>query len=220
MPTILSIETSVPQASIALSIDGQDMLCRHFESHRQQNQLLFPPLVELLDSLPDGCQCDYILVGTGPGSYSGSRIAIAAAQGIAIAHGCPVIGLSSLLATPITADGEAATAVGDARRGSFFTIDIPANSMPGEPKLMDQESFYQTLSKLNTPLFTFEESLDLPDGVAAPTTLPTADLLITAWNRLPSEERERLIKTPPSPAYLRAPFITKAKPGHPLLRRK
>lgn len=220
MPNILAIETSVAQASIALAIEGKECECRYFESHRQQNQLLFPPLVELLDTLPQGETLDYIIVGTGPGSYSGSRIAIAAAQGIAIAHSCPVIGLSSLLATELTADGQAAVAIGDARRGSYFTIEIPAGEMPGEPELMGKEEFDQVLTGTSLPMFTFEEELNTADSVDAPVVLPSADLLITAWKRLSPEQQTKLIHTPPAPAYLRAPFITKAKPGHPLLRRK
>jgi tRNA threonylcarbamoyladenosine biosynthesis protein TsaB len=61
-----------------------------------------------------------VAVGAGPGSYTGLRIALATARGIARAHGAGVLGVSSLraLAEPLT--GRAAVAVLDARRGEAF----------------------------------------------------------------------------------------------------
>jgi len=121
MSTILAIETSVPQASIALLSGGQ-IEQKNFESHRQQNQLLFEPLQELIESLGEQ-SIDTILVGTGPGSYSGSRIAIAAAQGLATVYGAKVIGICSFYCVP-SVDRENTIAIGDARRGSYFHYDL------------------------------------------------------------------------------------------------
>lgn len=90
-----------------------------FESHRQQNKLLFPALEKLLKG-EENNSIDLIIVGTGPGSYNGSRIAIAAAQGLAIAYQCPVVAICSFLGTRLAAENELSYAIGDARRGSFF----------------------------------------------------------------------------------------------------
>jgi len=216
----LAIETSVPLASISLLTSDGNVITRKFQSHRAQNQLLFPPLVELLDLLPPDHRLDLIIVGTGPGSYSGSRIAIAAAQGIGITHKCPVVGLSSLLATPFTAHNQPATAVGDARRGSYFTIEIPTKSLPKEPNLTDLETFHKILPTLQTPIITFEQDLPNPTAAEIHLTNPSSELLIQAHQNLPQAQKQHLLITPPAPAYLRAPFISKAKPGHPLLRKK
>jgi len=217
---ILAIETSIPEASLALTTNGSSTLAvKEFESHRQQNKLLLPALRELL--YDTASSPDLIIVGTGPGSYSGSRIAIAAAQGLGIAYGCPVIGLCSFLATSTLQQHPSAYAIGNARRGSYFIASVHADSAAFQPELMDEASFVSKLSTLhNAPLMSFETELPLPAGTTFTHDTPTASRLISAWRSLPQAQQSLLQSLPPQPAYLRAPFISKAKPGHPLLRNK
>ena len=220
MSILLAIETSVPEASIALSIDGEIVATQEFESHRQQNKLLFPALDTVLQYLRSHqLTPDQIIVGTGPGSYSGSRISIAAAHGLAIAYSCPVAGLGSLLATPSLQTQARAFAIGDARRDSYFIAEIHQDSSEFTPELMDHQAFIAKLSDIDPsiPRISFEHELPVENFLRE---TPHATRLISAWNNLPQTEREKLNTTPPQPLYLRAPFITKAKPGHPLLRRK
>jgi tRNA threonylcarbamoyladenosine biosynthesis protein TsaB len=61
-----------------------------------------------------------VAVGAGPGSFTGLRIALASARGIARAHGASVVGVSSLRALAEPLSGRAAVAVLDARRGEAF----------------------------------------------------------------------------------------------------
>ena len=53
-------------------------------------------LVPMLDELLEGRRADRILVGVGPGSFTGIRVAIAAAQGLAIGWGAELAGMSSM----------------------------------------------------------------------------------------------------------------------------
>lgn len=220
MPNILAIETSVPAASIALKLGDQPPITKKFESHRQQNQLLFSPLQQLLESIPNGESLDLIIVGTGPGSYSGSRISIAAAQGIAVAHNCDVVGQSSFLAVEQGLLQQDCIAVGDARRGAFFIAEIPTMALPMEPVLMETEEFHQKLTETSCPIYSLEPNMVLPDGSPILLEHPTASNHISAWLDLSAHARRKMLNIPPAPTYLRAPFITKAKPGHPLLRGK
>ena len=70
-------------------------------------------LVPMLDELLDGRKADRIVVGVGPGSFSGIRVAIAAAHGLAIGWDAELSGMSSLglLAASANDDDEVATAV-------------------------------------------------------------------------------------------------------------
>ncbi len=220
MPNILAIETSYPAASISLKLGEQPTHSECFESHRQQNQLLFAPLKKLLELIPEGEKLDLILIGTGPGSYSGSRISIAAAQGIAVAHDCPVVGQSSFLATRTWLAGNPSIAVGDARRGSYFTAEIASHSLPQEPQLMERDIFDQKINHASDAVFSLDPTLQLTGDQPLLQELATAEQHIEAWLTLSEEDRNTQLNTQPSPIYLRGPFITKAKPGHPLLRGK
>jgi len=165
---IIAIETSIPQASIALQVDGETIDTQNFESHRKQNKLLFPAIEAILDNLrhqnltPD--QINQIIVGTGPGSYSGVRISIAAAQGLATAYGCPVAGLGSFLATPALTSSPQAILIGDARRDSLFIAEINHSSTHFDAELMEKNEFDTKLSELQhkqtlSPVISFEPEL-------------------------------------------------------------
>jgi tRNA threonylcarbamoyl adenosine modification protein YeaZ len=113
----LVIETSTPHASISLVDAEGHVETRSFCSDRNHNAMLFEPLRELLDGSPRP-ETALVLVGSGPGSYSGTRVGIAAAQGVAIATGCPAVAVPSILAVPSVANGARCLAIGDARRGT------------------------------------------------------------------------------------------------------
>src|SRR5690606_11782041 len=100
---------------------------------RSHNSGLFGPLRRALAELGDGERLAAVVIGTGPGSYSGTRVGIAAGQGVALVHGCPAVGLPSLLAVP--AASTPSLAIGDARRGSGWWAEIDPSRATVEPLL-------------------------------------------------------------------------------------
>jgi len=228
--TILAIETSTPQGSIALWSDGSWLLKNDFTSDRNHNSMLFDPLAEALDCL-EGRPLSAVIVGSGPGSYSGIRIGIAAAQGVAIARDCPLAGLGSLAATPVaraaanSPQAQVAMAIGDARRGMYFVAPIMATGEAMEAELMDADSFRARLEgEPDSRLFTLDEpdKLGLDERLEARVahSCPEAGLLMNIWLGLDPSRRDELFSQPLAPSYLRAPFTSKAKSGHPLLRKE
>ena len=229
MQTILAIETSVPEASIALWSHGKWIYEAEFVSDRNHNSMIFEPLAEALTSLGEqALSC--VIVGSGPGSYSGTRIGIAAAQGIAVANACPVAALGPIAATTVARSEAAmmaragAAAIGDARRGLYYISPITASGEAAVPELMDAVALRQRLTaEPDQVLFTLDDPVKLEleaehlQRVTA--TRPCARLLIDVWLQLDDTRREQLFATPLSPSYLRAPFTSKAKQGHPLLRK-
>jgi len=224
--TVLAIETSVPTASVALWMDGAIVYQNDFTSDRNHNSMIFEPLAEALAML-NGRKLSHVLVGTGPGSYSGTRTGIASGQGVAITHGCPAVGIGSLAATLPALTSAAAMAVGDARRGLYFISEITAEGEASDAELMEAEEFQARLNQqcenAEMKLFT----LDDPDGpwlaeIKQPTmvekTSPHACGIIDVWLSLTPQRQAELIDQPLSPSYLRPPFTSKAKSGHPLLR--
>ena len=68
-------------------------------------------LMPLLDRMLDGCRADAILVGCGPGSFTGLRVGIAAAHGLAIGWNVPLFGLSTLALIAVGRASEGPVAV-------------------------------------------------------------------------------------------------------------
>lgn len=224
MDTILAIETSVPRATISLWHGREIIFAEEFTTDRNHNSMIFNPLEQAL-SILKGDKLSMVLAGTGPGSYSGTRVGIAAAQGIAIAHHCPAVGIGSLAATPEARDTTPSMAIGDARRGLYFISQITASGEAMDAELMDGDTLRHRLTEAeDVRLFTLDDpaQLNLSDELSRRVvrTLPEAKWLVDIWRKLDQTRRDKLILKPLAPAYLRPPFTSKAKGEHPLLREK
>jgi tRNA threonylcarbamoyl adenosine modification protein YeaZ len=104
---ILVIETATPACSVAL-LDGDRLIDeRHELVGRGHAERLLPMVEELLD----GRTPSAILVDCGPGSFTGLRVGLAAAHGLAIGWKCPLSGYSSMALIASAAAGESETAV-------------------------------------------------------------------------------------------------------------
>jgi N6-L-threonylcarbamoyladenine synthase len=77
---------------------------------------------------------ELVVYGRGPGTFTGLRIGLSTAKGLALARGVPLIGLSSLesLALSAGADGLVAPVI-DARRGEIFTALYEITRDAGRP---------------------------------------------------------------------------------------
>ena len=107
---ILALDTSTAACTAALFDGNGSCVARADELiGRGHAERLVPMLEELLA----GRRADTILVGTGPGSFTGIRVGIAAAQGLAIGWNAELAGMSSLalLAAGAKGEGDVAAAV-------------------------------------------------------------------------------------------------------------
>lgn len=106
MPRTLVIDTATAACSVAL-IDGDHLIAA---AHDVVGRGHAERLVPMIAGLPDGGRADDILVDVGPGSFTGIRVGIAAARGLALGWGVPVRGFSSLslIAAAAIANGAAA----------------------------------------------------------------------------------------------------------------
>lgn len=211
MSLILAIETSHARGSVAVvQEDGAVLYEKSFMSERSHNSQLFAPLGEALQISGDSLQA--IVVGTGPGSYTGARIGIAAAQGIALSRHAPVFGLPSVLAPEVSELPDTFTVCGDARRGMFFIARIHSDTLLGEITLHDAADLAQRRAEdFETTWFTFDNKVpaELPD---VSLSVPGATRLARIAFRL-SPEHLLTLSTAPTlePLYLLAPFITMPK---------
>jgi tRNA threonylcarbamoyladenosine biosynthesis protein TsaB len=195
MPSILAIETSTRTGSVALACDGVVLRGETFVAERSHNSQIFAPLGELLGD----ARIDAVIVGTGPGSYTGVRIGIATAIGISMARNVPLFGVASVCG--VEADFDYAV-VGDARRGVFFWCEVKNGEIQGNPELM---SLDELKLRPYEHIFTFDE---MPPMEGALSVTPSAAVLAKLYSRRDLSETPQVAV---EPIYLAAPFITKPK---------
>jgi tRNA threonylcarbamoyladenosine biosynthesis protein TsaB len=145
-----------------------------------------------------------IVVGLGPGSYAGTRIAISAAIGIQLSCDARLIGYPSICA--IQCDGQEYCAIGDARRKSFFFTRILENEVIEGPTLFSEVELNAKLESLEPATAVFSSEL-LPQFQRPVVSFPSALILA----RLAKESRRRFCLPPLEPIYLREPHITMPK---------
>jgi tRNA threonylcarbamoyladenosine biosynthesis protein TsaB len=107
---ILALDTSTAACTAALFDGSGECVARRDEQiGRGHAERLVPMIAEMLD----GRQADEILVGVGPGSFTGIRVGIAAAHGLAIGWNAHLRGMSSLalLAAGASAESDIAAAI-------------------------------------------------------------------------------------------------------------
>jgi tRNA threonylcarbamoyl adenosine modification protein YeaZ len=194
---ILAFDTSSAACTAAL-FDGSGRCIAAMDEviGRGHAERLVPMIAELMD----GHSADRIIVGVGPGSFTGIRVAIAAAHGLAIGWGAELQGMSSL----------ALLAAGAATEG-----DVAAAVLGGHGELFVQQ-FDAASVQPNSDLTNLS-----PAAAAAVTTAPLvvgsgARQLVEArgWGEAreawPSAARaldlpDALRKLPAKPVYARAP---------------
>ena len=198
---ILALELSSARGSLAWRENDVD-LTREWANNRKNSGEFFQNLAEVRREF--GAP-DRIVVGLGPGSYAGTRIAISAAIGLHRALKAELVGLCSLSA--IQCDASEYAVVGDARRQTFFLAEVRDNVLSAPPSLHSEAELRTALDSMRPrkPIFGVEE---LPQFADVKVAYPSAQILA----RLAAEANRTFVGPPLEPMYLREPHITKAKP--------
>jgi tRNA threonylcarbamoyladenosine biosynthesis protein TsaB len=138
---LLAIETSTEACSVAL-VHGQDIIARSELAPRRHAELVLPMADQLLaEAGLSRMALDAIAVTRGPGAFTGVRLGISLAQGMALALDLPVLTISSLAALALEAEGDEALpilAVIDARMGEIYAASYRRDEQGGLVAL-DQE---------------------------------------------------------------------------------
>ena len=196
---ILALELSSSVGSIAWLDDAMAPSTTTFANDRKHSGLFFDNLERCLARFGNP---GLIVVGLGPGSYAGTRIAIATAIGLQTASRARLIGLPSICA--IESDAAIYAVVGDARRQSFFFAQVQNRACLADAVLCSESELSQKLAAFEGEVFTTEP---LPAFPRAIVSRPTARILAELARIAPEETATR----PLEPIYLREPHITQSK---------
>lgn len=228
MAVILNIETSTTVCSAAITAEG--MVLRHFEDFDGRNHaaLLSGYIKGCLDFLNEKeLKLDAVAVSLGPGSYTGLRIGLSEAKGLAYALDIPLIGISTLqlLATRVmfsTLDIDPETIfvpMIDARRMEVYTAAYDFALTPllePQPLILDTDS-YAGLIATGRPVLLFGNgSSKAADVIKAPNVTFVEDVDPLAVDMIALAEkayasRDFLDLAYSVPVYLKDFIATKPK---------
>jgi tRNA threonylcarbamoyladenosine biosynthesis protein TsaB len=130
-PVTLVLDSATARAMCGVVLAGQELAFASAEGGHAAQRALVLVVVVLARAGREASDVGRIVVGCGPGSFTGLRIGIASARGLALALGVACAGVSTLAALAAGASG--AVALIDARRGELFALDsdgAPAVEQP------------------------------------------------------------------------------------------
>ena len=212
---ILAIDTALEACSAAVLDTEQAAMSVHesLPMVRGHAEALMPLIARVMERAGlDFAALDRIAVTTGPGSFTGLRVGIAAARGIALAAGKPAVGLSTLAAyaAPFVAadDTLSVVAVIDARHDHvYLQVFGPGGRTIVAPRLAPLREALRAAAT-GTPRLVGTAAAMLaaawPAGERAPTLVDARRAPDIDWvARLGAAAVETGV--PPKPLYLRAP---------------
>ena len=197
---VLGIDTATVAGSVAI-VDGDRVL-----SETSSELPLGANLLAMIDAVCVGAgisalNLDAVAIGAGPGSFTGLRIGMATAKGIAFASHCPLWAVSSLAAMAFAEgpfDGVIA-AVLDARRGEFYAGAYRNGIALGDERVVSPEQLGAFLAALPAPSRIVAD-IDVPGGsLALPTGAAVARLALAG------DRADVLVAGAPS--YVRIPEV-------------
>ncbi|MEM1373932.1 MAG: tRNA (adenosine(37)-N6)-threonylcarbamoyltransferase complex dimerization subunit type 1 TsaB [Pseudomonadota bacterium] len=155
-PTILAFDTSAAHVAAALFLRGS-MVVRVEEMKRRQGERLFPLLEEILSGeRVEWRALDSLAVCTGPGNFTGIRISVSAARGLALGLKIPAYGVSVFEAVALALNSPANVAIpapqervflADPKRPEAATL-VSSDGLPREVSRLDQTSAAERIDAL------------------------------------------------------------------------
>jgi len=175
MSKVLAIDTSTSRSCVAI-IEGTSILYSGFRDGATAHGPSLPALVQEALSVSE---VDEVIVGMGPGPFTGLRVGIAFAHSFALARGIPVRGVCSLDAIAAQIQESDFIITVDARRKEVYWARYTNGVRVGEPAVNFPADV--TGAKIYADLFPDMVSLaNLPGHVREPIYLRRPDAVATA----------------------------------------
>lgn len=164
---VLALEQSSAMSSLAL-LRGSAVLREHaWTDSRAARQQAFDNIAGVLDCLPGGIESvGLLVVGLGPGAYTGLRTALVSMRVLALPDNRPVYGIPSpeVLAWELleTSAAPCVCVVGDARRGQIWCRSYVRDALLGVRPVEPEWNFGAIEELVPPPPGTLAATADLP----------------------------------------------------------
>lgn len=204
---VLGLDTATAAVSVAVTRDGHLLAEAAVPEARRHAELLAPLVAEVLAGAGvDRSELTHVVVGVGPGPFTGLRVGVVTARVLGAALGIPVLGVCSLDAMALASGLEGPFHVAtDARRKEVYVADY--DSRDGRPVRVSGPDVQRPVE--GTGRVVGEGALLYPLGEPhGPQTAPAAALCTWFEAGLPTLE--------PVPLYLRRPDTAAPVPRKPV----
>ncbi len=193
---LLALDTSTPRSVLALGRVGapvDEVLLDVDEARANQASSQLTPRIEALAERAGIAlgELEAIACGRGPGTFTGSRVAVATTKGLALAAGCPVYGVSTLASLASSAPAEVVgltLAVLDARRDEVYSAVFNRAPTRRDPSDLSRSLSWRSVEKcgpLKDVLELYIGSGDPPPWIVGPGAKAYAD-------QIPSEVHDKV----------------------------
>ncbi len=197
---VLAIDTSGERLSVALAENQRILASYNACVLRGQSEVLMPRIQELFEkSHREIRELSALAAAVGPGSFTGVRIGLAAAKGLALALDIPLAGISCFHIAAANAQTPCLVAL-DTRRGDFYT-QLFQSSKSGTPQILKADDIMKT----NLPIITDKPEVFSNTSVKIlPFPVSPAEQMISIY------QTQKEVLLPPVAYYMRDAEVTLA----------
>jgi tRNA threonylcarbamoyladenosine biosynthesis protein TsaB len=209
---VLALDSSGAACSVAL-VDGDTVLAHRFRAMaRGHAEVLMPMLRDTMaEAAVSFASLGLIAATVGPGSFTGIRVGLAAARGLALASGRPAVGITAFAAVAAAVEpaGAAVVVAIDSRRAELF-VQIFAGGIAAGPPTAVAPADLAALVPAGRLVLAGDGAV----RAAAALTAAGRDALVSGVAVLDARDVARVALNHPGvggalrPLYLRAPDVT------------
>ena len=211
---VLAFDCSGAACSVALWVDGQ-IVAQHFAAMaRGQAEVLMPQIERVMSEAGlDFSALEAIATAIGPGSFTGLRLGLAAARGLALAAGRPLVAVTSFeallagLSTVERAGRPVAVAI-DSRRGPVFAQLFDGEGSPCGPPVSLEPAEFDTWLPPDPVVILADIAADLPPARPGRSLYRAAIRAADIARLVAGFGTPGIGRLNPVPLYLRAPDVT------------
>ena len=199
-PCVLAFDTSAAHCAAALLSDNTVIAERCEEMAKGQAERLLPLIEDLLrDNGLAMSDLTALGVGVGPGNFTGIRISVATARGLAMSLGIPAVGVSTLVAN---AEGLATPCLSilDARRDMVYVQLVGTDE---SPHLLPRSELPRALRDQAVATVVGYDAEPIAEALACPATRPAFPVAVAIARIAARKAGPNLLR--PAPLYLRDP---------------